>query len=38
MLLVHVRGEMAAVPAVTAVLLHHCDMDTGTDCRVVGRG
>jgi len=26
---------MAIMPAVTAVLLHHNAMDTGTDCNVV---
>ena len=32
------RGEIAVMPAVTAVLLHHSAMDTGTDCSVVIRG
>jgi hypothetical protein len=35
MLLVQGRGEMAVLPAVTAVLLHHSAMDTWTDCNVV---
>jgi hypothetical protein len=34
-LLVQGRGEMAVLPAVTAVLLHHSAMDTWTDCSVV---
>jgi len=34
-LLVQVRGEMAIIPAVTAVLLHQCAMDRGTECSVV---
>ena len=38
MLLVQGRGEMAVRPAVTAVLLHHIAMDTGTDCNVVSTG
>ena len=38
MLLVQGRGEMAVLPAVTAVLLHHCAMDTWTDCNVVSTG
>ena len=29
---------MAFMPAVTAVLLHHRAMDTGTDCSVVSTG
>jgi len=29
---------MAFMPAVTAVMLHHCAMDTGTDCSVVFTG
>ena len=37
-LLVQGRGEMAFLPAVTAVLLHHCAMDTTTDCSVVSTG
>jgi len=37
-LLVEGRGEMAVLPAVTAVLLHHCVMDTWTDCSVVSKG
>ena len=35
MLLVHDRGEMAVLPAGTALLLHHNAMDTLTDCNVV---
>ena len=31
MLLLQGRGEMAVLPAVTAVLLHHSAMDTWTD-------
>jgi len=38
MLLVHGRGEMAVMTAVTAVLLHLCAVDTGTDCNVVSTG
>ena len=38
MLLVQGRGEMAVLPAVTAVLLHHSAMDIWTDCNVVSRG
>jgi len=37
-LLVQGRGEMAVMPAVTAVLLHHSAMDTGTDCSVGSTG
>jgi len=37
-LLVQGRGEMAVMPAVTAVLLHHSAMDTWTDCSVVSTG
>jgi len=36
MLLVQGRGEMVVLPAVTAILLHHRDMDSGTDCNIVG--
>jgi len=32
------RGEMAVLPAVTAVLLHHSAMDTWTDRSVVSTG
>jgi len=32
------RGEMAVIPAVTAVLLHHGAMDTGTKSNVVITG
>jgi len=32
------RGEMARLPAVTAVLLHHSVMDIWTDCSVVSTG
>jgi len=38
MLLVQGRGEMAVLPAVTAVLLHHGAMYTWTDCNVVSTG
>jgi hypothetical protein len=38
MLLVQGRGEMAVLPAVTAVLLHHSAVDTWTDCKVVSTG
>ena len=34
-LLVQGRGEMAVLPAVTAVLLHHSAMDTWNDCNNV---
>jgi hypothetical protein len=37
-LLVQGRGEMAVLPAVTAILLHHNAMDTSTDCSVVSTG
>jgi len=38
MLLVEGRGEMAILPAVTAVMLHHSAMDTWTDCSVLSTG
>ena len=38
MLLVQGRGEMAVLPAVTAVLLHHSAMDTWIDCDDVIKG
>jgi len=38
MLLVQGRGEMAVLPAVTAVLLHHSAMDTWTEGNVVSTG
>ena len=38
MLFVQGRGEMAVLPAVTAVLLHHSAIDTWTDCNVVRTG
>jgi len=38
MLLVQGRREMVVLPAVTALLLHHSAMDTGTDCNVVSTG
>ena len=38
MLLVQGRGEMAVVPEVTAVLLHHNDMGTLIECNVVSTG
>ena len=37
-LLVQGREEMAVVPAVTAVLLHHSAMNTWTGCNVVSTG
>jgi len=37
-LLVQGREEMAVMAAVTAVLLHHSAMDTGTDCSDVSTG
>jgi len=38
MLLVQGRGEIAVLPAVTAVLLHHSAMDIWTDGNVVSTG
>ena len=38
MLLVQCRVEMAVLPAVTAVLLHHSAMDLSTDFNVVNTG
>ena len=38
MFLVQGRGEMAVLPAVTAVLLHHSAVDTWIDCNVVSTG
>jgi hypothetical protein len=38
MMVVQVRGEMAVVPAVTAVLLHHSAMDTWTACSIISTG
>jgi hypothetical protein len=38
MLLVQGRGEMAVLPAVTAVLLHHSTIGIWTDCNVVSTG
>ena len=38
MMLLKVRGEIAVLPAVTEVLLHHSAMDTWTDCNVVITG
>jgi hypothetical protein len=38
MLLVQGRGEMAVLPAVTGVLLHHSATDTWTDNNAVGTG
>ena len=35
MLLVLVRGELAVIPAVTAVLFYHSAVDTGNDFIVV---
>ena len=34
-MLVHGGGEMAVMPALTAIQLHHCAMETGSDCSVV---
>jgi len=38
MLLVQGRGEMAVLPAVTTVLLHHSALDTWTEGNVVSTG
>ena len=38
MLLLQGRGDIAVLPAVTAVLLLHSALDTGTDCSVVSTG
>jgi len=38
MVLVQGRGEMAVLPAVTAVLLHHSAVDTWTEGNVVSTG
>ena len=38
MLLVQGRGEMAILPAFTAVVFHHSAMDIWTDVSVVSRG
>jgi len=38
MLLVQARGEITVKSAVTALLLYHIAMDTGTDCNVVSTG
>ena len=38
MLLVQGREEMAVLPEVTAVLLHHSALDVWTDCNVVSTG
>ena len=38
MLLVQGRGEMAVLPAVTVVLLHHSALVTWTDFNVVNTG
>jgi hypothetical protein len=38
MLLIQGGGEMALLPSVTAVLLHHSAMDTWNDCSVVSTG
>jgi len=37
-LLVLSRGEIAGLPAVTAVLLHHSAMDTGVEYNDVSTG
>ena len=36
--LVQGRGDMAVMPVVTAVLLHHSAMDTWTDSNFVNTG
>jgi len=36
--LVQGRGELAVMPAVTGVLLHHIAMDIGKDCNVISTG
>jgi len=38
MLLVQGRGDMAVIPAVTAVLIHHIAMDTMFECNVLSTG
>ena len=38
MLLVQGKGEMAVLPAVTAVHLHQSAVDTWADCNVVRTG
>jgi hypothetical protein len=38
MLSVQGRGEMAVLPAVTEVLLHHSAMDTESDSNVLSTG
>ena len=38
MLLVQGRGEMAALSAVSAVLLHHCALVTLIDCEAFRQG
>ena len=38
MLLVQGSGEMAVLPAVPAILLLQCAIDTWTDCNVVSTG
>jgi len=38
LLLVQVRGKMAVLPAVTAVLLYHSAMDKWTEGNVVSTG
>ena len=38
MFLIQGRGEMAVLPAVTAVLLHHIAMDIWTEGIIVSRG
>ena len=38
MLLEQGRGEIAVLPAVTAVLLHHSAMDTWTDSNGISAG
>ena len=38
MLLVQDRGEIAVMPAVTAILLHNSVMDKGPECSFVSTG
>jgi len=38
MLLVQGRGEIAVLPAVTAVLLHHSSVDIWTEGNIVSTG
>ena len=38
LMLVQGRGEIAVLPVVTAVLLHHSAMNIWTECSVVSTG